>query len=133
MTALLPHAGASSDAASEAVSQTLPAATEPLLPEPLIDRLSYFFGRAERAIAPRTIAALRSDGRLFAGWCAGRGLSWLPAEPATVANFIEAVGASRKPATIKRYLASIAAWHAAADLANPCRSLTVRMVSALAP
>jgi integrase len=129
MTALLPPADASSDVASAAVSPTLPAATEPLLPEPLIERLSDFFGRAERAMAPRTIAALRSDGRLFAGWCAGRGLSWLPAEPTTVAAFVDAVGASRKPATIKRYLVSIAAWHAAADLANPCRSLTVRMAA----
>jgi integrase len=129
MTALPAHTEVSSDVEPVAASPTLSAATEPLLPEPLIDRLSDFFGRAERAMAPRTIAALRSDGRLFAGWCAEHGLSWLPAEPTTVAAFIKAVGASRKPATIKRYLASIAAWHAAADLTNPCRSLTVRMAA----
>lgn len=44
----------------------------------------------------------------------------LPASPATVAAFIEACGeAGKKPATVRRYLATIACAHRAAKLINP--------------
>ncbi|EWY35816.1 hypothetical protein N825_34205 [Skermanella stibiiresistens SB22] len=128
MTALIPRQRTAAEIEEDDCSSP-PAPTDLLLPEHLIDRLSDFFGRAERAMAPKTISALRSDGRLFAAWCAERSLAWLPAQPTTVAAYVDAIGASRKPATVRRYLASIAACHAAGDLPNPCRSLTVRMAA----
>lgn len=94
----------------------------------LIERLQIFLHQAGRgALAPRTLAALHSDRRVFSRWCEARGLCWLPAEPATVVAFVEDIGKSRKPATVERYLASIAMWHAAAEAPNPCKTLHVRM------
>ncbi|MFP5512721.1 MAG: tyrosine-type recombinase/integrase [Alphaproteobacteria bacterium] len=94
----------------------------------LLDRLQQFLEMGDRgALAPRTLAALHSDRRIFSRWCAGAGRSWLPADADTVVAFVVALGNSRRPATVERYLASIATWHAAADLPNPCKTLRVRM------
>ena len=50
-----------------------------------------------------------------------------PAKPATVAAFVEACGAKgKKPATIRRYLATIALAHRVAKLSNPCTEEPVR-------
>lgn len=99
-----------------------------MLPDEIMDRLRTF-ARAggDGGPAARTVAALRSDARLFADWCADQDLAWLPADPATVAAFVTAMaGSGRKPATIDRYLASISAWHQAADLATPTRAKSVK-------
>lgn len=91
------------------------------------ERLRAFATLAERALAENTMRALRSDGRVFMQWCAARRLDWLPASPDTVIAFIEDVGRDRKPATISRYLSSIAMLHAAAELPNPCATLKVKL------
>jgi hypothetical protein len=49
---------------------------------------------------------------LFSAWCTDAGLRHMPAAAATVAAFIDAQAAAGKaPASIKRYTASIAAYH----------------------
>jgi integrase len=104
------------------------AAALPGLPAAAAERLRDFAAAAAKGgLAAKTIAAMRSDGRLFAAWCADRGEPWLPASPRTVAAFVEAMAARKAPATIQRYLASIALWHAAAELANPTTHLLVKM------
>lgn len=51
----------------------------------------------------------------------------MPATPATVAEFVEACGEKgKKPATIRRYLATIALAHRVAKLVNPCSEEPVR-------
>ena len=56
------------------------------------------------------------------------GEPYLPADPKTIRAFIEdRVKAGKKPATIKRYVATIARVHIAADLLNPCSSEAVRL------
>lgn len=91
------------------------------------ENLKAFLELADGALSWNTLRALRSDGRVFARWCREENRSWLPAEPATVVEFIRAVGASRKPATVTRYLATIATWHGAAGLVSPTLALPVKL------
>jgi integrase len=52
----------------------------------------------------------------------------LPADPKTIRAFIEdRVKVGKKPATVKRYVATIARVHIAAGLLNPCSSEAVRL------
>ena len=69
------------------------------------------------------------DWRAFADWCAPRGVSAIPAAPATVAAFL-ASEADRefRPVTIERRAAAIAAAHRAQDHPNPCDSGAVAAV-----
>ena len=62
-------------------------------------------------LAGNTERALRADLAIFAAWCAGRGAAALPASPETVAAFVEAMAETRAPATVRRYVASIAVLH----------------------
>src|SRR4051812_47623153 len=73
----------------------------------ILQRVADFISLAHGAFADSTLAALRSDGRLFSTWCRDRGLSWLPADPETVVAFVLDQGRVRKPSTVARYLASI--------------------------
>jgi site-specific recombinase XerD len=66
-------------------------------------------------MAPR---ALRADLALFAGWCRTAGLLPLPATAATVAGFIDALAATRAPASIRRDVSSIATFHRAAGVGS---------------
>jgi site-specific recombinase XerD len=89
--------------------------------------------RAERyaasALAPATRRAYECDWRLFATWCAERGLQAIPAEPATVAAFVAAEAARGfRAVTIGRRAAAIAAAHRAQDHPNPCDSGAVAAV-----
>ena len=58
-----------------------------------------------------TRRAIRSDFGIFDAWCRARPLPALPAAPATLAAFVDAMAASRAPATVRRYVASIDAAH----------------------
>jgi integrase len=51
----------------------------------------------------------------------------LPATADTVAAFIDAMAASKAPATVRRYVSSVAAFHRAAAVANPCEAQTVKL------
>ncbi|MGR0188021.1 site-specific integrase [Azospirillum aestuarii] len=89
--------------------------------------LRHFLDVAQRGLAPATLRAVRADARIFAAWCGARGLAWLPAAPETVRAFLQDAGATRKPATIARYLASIALLHRAAEHRNPCDHWSVAL------
>ncbi len=83
---------------------------------------------AEGAYSPNTLRAQKADGAIFQAFCESRGESYLPADPKTIRAFIEdCVKAGKKPATIKRYVATIARVHIAAGLLNPCSSEAVRL------
>ncbi len=67
-----------------------------------------------------TLRAWRFDWAAFLGFCKPRDLLPLPASASTVAAFIENCSeAGKKPATVRRYLATIACAHRAAKLINP--------------
>ena len=77
---------------------------------------------------PRTTErALRADTAVFTDWCSASGLAPLPALPATVAAFVDGMDETKAPATIRRYVSSIATMHRAAGLPNPCANEVVRL------
>jgi integrase len=104
-----------------------PPVPQPLLKGPLAALLEWQ-AMAEGAYSPNTLRAQKADGAIFQAFCESRGESYLPADPKTIRTFIEdCVKAGKKPATIKRYVATIARVHIAADLLNPCSSEAVRL------
>jgi len=83
---------------------------------------------AQGAFAPNTVRALRADTAVFTAWCHSARVPALPAAPQTVADFIDAMRmASKRPATIRRYVSSIAHLHRAAELPVPSDSNTVKL------
>jgi integrase len=83
---------------------------------------------AEGAYSANTLRAQKADGAIFQAFCERRGEAYLPANPKTIRAFIEhEVKAGKKPATVKRYVATIARVHIAAGLLNPCSSEAVRL------
>src|SRR5208283_2465911 len=83
---------------------------------------------AEGAYSANTLRAQKADGAIFQAFCESRHEPYLPADPKTIRAFIEdRVNAGKKPATVKRYVATIARVHIAAGLLNPCSSEAVRL------
>jgi len=110
-----------------AESQPKPPVPQPLLKGPLAALLEWQ-AMAEGAYSPNTLRAQKADGAIFQAFCEARGEAYLPADPKTIRAFIEqCVKAGKKPATIKRYVATIARVHIAAGLLNPCSSEAVRL------
>src|ERR1700734_4276257 len=106
---------------------TKPIAPRPGLEGPLAALLEWQ-AMAEGAYSPNTLRAQKADGAIFQAFCESRGESYLPADPKTIREFIEdCVRSTKKPATIKRYVATIARVHVAAGLLNPCSSEAVRL------
>lgn len=84
--------------------------------------------RAERAYAGNTQRAWRADCALFQSFCQSIGASFLPATAETVEAFIQACErAGRKPATVRRYLSTIALMHRASAVPSPCDTERVRL------
>jgi|ERR1035438_10196630 hypothetical protein len=83
---------------------------------------------AEGAYSANTLRAQKADGAIFQVFCEGRGESFLPAGPTTIRAFIEhEVTAGKKPATVRRYIATIGRAHVGAGLLNPCSGEAVRL------
>ena len=78
------------------------------------------------ALSDNTQRAVRSDLGLYTEWCVERGRRALPASAETVAAFVDAMAATRAPATVRRYVASIASAHRANGFENAARSEAVR-------
>ena len=70
------------------------------------------------ALSANTVRAMRSDLAVYADWCAKNRRPDLPAAPETVAAFVAAMAEVRAPATVRRYVASIALAHRAAGHPN---------------
>ena len=84
-------------------------------------------GLVRAAFSANTARALRSDLAIFGAWCTARGLGALPATPETVAAFVDAMAETRAPATVRRYVASIALAHRAAGCGRTLKSPEVRL------
>jgi site-specific recombinase XerD len=76
---------------------------------------------ARDAYAKSTERAFKGDVALFTGWCLQEGRQAMPASPETVVAFIDAMAVSKAPASIRRYVSSVAAFHRQAKVADPCR------------
>ena len=81
---------------------------------------------ARGALSTNTERAMRSDLALYAAWCDERAVPALPARAETIAAFVDAMAKVRAPATVRRYVASIAAAHRALGLGKTARSEAVR-------
>ena len=90
------------------------------------ERLTAYLEDARGALSGNTVRAVRADLDGFAGWCVERGFSPLPACAATVVAYIEAMESVREPATVRRYVSSIASVHKAAGERSPLEHVTVR-------
>ena len=90
-------------------------------------RLEAHARAARGALANQTRRALASDSRIWSAWCAERNISALPAEPTAVVAFVDGQGEIKSPATVRRYVATIAHMHRAAELADPTKAEIVRL------
>lgn len=78
-------------------------------------------------VAPATLRAYRTDARLFAEWCAERGVAALPASAETVATYLSALAAGgAKFSTVRRRAAAIKFAHETGDSESPTSSRLVR-------
>ena len=93
----------------------------------LADQIGQFVRAASGAFSGNTERALKSDLAIFAGWCAGRGERALPARPETVAAFVDAKAELRAPATVRRYVTSLAIAHRALGLERTIKSPPVQL------
>jgi integrase len=92
------------------------------------ERVRLWWERANRVYPANTKKAWRSDWAVFMAYCNLKQKSPLPAKPETVASFVDACRLSgKKPATIRRYLSTIALAHRVANLANPCSDEFVQL------
>jgi integrase len=104
----------------------------PVVPQRVIEgplaALLEWQAMAEGAYSANTLRAQKADGAVFQAFCESRREPYLPADPKTIRAFIDdQVKAGKKPATIKRYVATIARVHIAAGLLNPCSSEAVKL------
>ena len=93
----------------------------------LADLLGPFVRAARNAFSGNTERAVRSDLAIYAGWCAVRGETALPAKAETVAAFVDAMAEHRAPATVRRYVASIAVAHRVLGCTGTLKSAPVRL------
>jgi integrase len=82
---------------------------------------------ARGAYANNTERAIRSDILIFSAWCADNDRQHLPAFPETVADFVNAMAQAKAPASVRRYVSSIATFHRAARLESPCAAAIVKL------
>ena len=88
--------------------------------------LSAYFEAARGALSRNTERALRADVQIFAAWCRRHFRAAFPADAATVVAFVDDMGRVKTPATVRRYVSSIAALHRALRQPNPLDSSSVR-------
>lgn len=115
-----------------------PASHQSDLPQPVAEAISSEEGAisalqrwtrlAEDAYSPNTLRAWRFDWSEFATFCIRVNLPALPASSSTVRAFVrDRIEAGKKPATIRRYIATIARAHRSAHLDDPTATEEVRL------
>ena len=90
-------------------------------------QLGCYVRAARGAFSHNTERALRSDLGIYANWCTAQGERALPARAETVAAFVEAMAESRAPATVRRYVTSIAIAQRAIGCAQTTASPLVQL------
>jgi integrase len=103
--------------------ETLPAGAT----SELQTKLGVWIYDARGAFASNTERAARADLRVWADWCKANCLTIAPAEPYTLAAFVDEQAKTKKPATLRRYLASIAKLHRAAGVADVTKAEPVTL------
>ena len=111
------------------MGETITTGTRAMVPAgPVSERTREYLAASK---APRTVRAYRSDLADFEAWCAESGRAPLPADPATVADYISAQAEQgRTAATITRRLSAISQAHRMAGYASPTHDQLVRSTTA---
>src|SRR5208283_788884 len=116
--------------ASESLAPWIPSSVQAhgtLVPE-AAERVRLWWERAQQVYPANTRKAWRCDWAVFYAFCVPAGLSPLPASSDTVAAFVtHCREAGRKPATVRRYLSTIAVAHRVAKLVNPIQDEAVSL------
>lgn len=94
---------------------------------PSICDIDSLFHKCEGAYARTTLRSYREDLRQFNAWCRTRGKIWLPAEPATISEFIDEQVPNKKISTIKRKLCAVKFAHRLRDLDCPTEHSSVHL------
>ena len=112
--------------ASESVAPWIESTT--LIEENAAARVRAWWERAQNVYPINTQKAWRSDWKVFLAFCQPRGLSQLPVSSENVAGFVSHCReAGKKPATVRRYLSTIAVAHRVAKLLNPIQDEAVTL------
>ena len=81
---------------------------------------------SQSGLSANTERAARADLAIYCAWCAERGVAALPASADTIAAFIDDRARVRAPATVRRYVCSVAAAHRAMGVEKATKSEPVR-------
>lgn len=108
-------------------TRTTTAVAWPALSPAIQARLAEYARHADGALAANTVRALAADLRVWEAWCRERRAPSLPADPAHLVRFVDEMSGARAPATVRRYLTSIATLHRAAGLGDPTKTDAVRL------
>ncbi|MCA0911040.1 tyrosine-type recombinase/integrase [Qipengyuania gaetbuli] len=98
-----------------------------LLPTALPPNIDDILIRCKGAYSQNTLRGYRNDLRHFQQWCEAQGKEWLPAEPETIARFIDEEAKTKAMATVKHRLDAISFAHMIADLPRPTGHSEVRL------
>ena len=90
------------------------------------EALGTYLERAQGAISRNTERALRSDVHVFTSWCRRQPTVTFPATAETVVGFVNEMARTRTPATVRRYVSSIATLHKGLGEKNPLEDAAVR-------
>ena len=93
----------------------------------LAELLEHCVRAARSAFSSNTERAMKSDLGIYDAWCGKRGERALPARPETIAAFVDAMAEVRAPATVRRYVASIAVAHRAMGQFETLKSPLIRL------
>ena len=97
-------------------------------PSAAAERVRLWWERARVVTPASTLKAWRFDWAGFVEFCSSQEAIPLPATPATVAAFVDAERlAGKAPATVRRYISTIALAHRVAKLDNPCTDEAVQL------
>lgn len=99
----------------------------PAHPPALADNLARHAKAAAGAFSPHTERAITADTAKFVAYCADIFATPLPASESTLAGFIDEMAASKAPASVRRYVSSIAHMHRAAGVDDPSKSEIVKL------
>ena len=95
--------------------------------EPVKQRLAAYLASAGTAVSAHTARAWRVDIDIFCAWCALHDRDALPADTATVVDFMDAMARSRAPGTVLRYVSSISTLHRILGEINPAATESVKL------
>ena len=98
----------------------------PSEPDDVAETVDACLRDAAGALSENTVRALKADLAVFAAWCRERDLTAVPAAATALAAFVGDMAEVRAPATVRRYVASIAAVHRALGAGRPARSGVVK-------